>query len=83
MTPDGINPEELWKKLEERKRLLRISWQHVSRETGVSISTLYRLRNMGSLRQDTRNTLTQWLRNSEGRDIPRKNLRAFTGRPEA
>ncbi len=46
----------------------------------MSASTLAKLDQMNSLRWDTRNMLTEWLRKNITRDTPIKNLRAFTRR---
>lgn len=79
----AVSPAELKRELDRRRKLLGITWQQMARECGVSASTLAKLDRMESLRQDTHNILTEWLRNNQGSDTPLKNLRAFTCKPGA
>lgn len=78
----AVSPAELKRKLDWRRKLLGITQQQIARECGVSVSTLLKLDRVTSLRWNTHNILTEWLRNNQGGDIPLKNLRAFTGKTE-
>jgi hypothetical protein len=56
-----FDPPALFKAMDEQRKARGLSWQDVSRETGVSASTLLRTRQQGRFEVDGVLAMTGWL----------------------